>query len=313
MVGKDQKTLLEILKSLGFCQDEGDLYEYWPRVRDNQEIRVLKSKSSGIIILSQTSQGDIEFYRTRGSYGDLPGVDEKELADRSLLIKRKLPHLEKRLDMVTPFIQGKSWLDVGAGSGGLIELVQQKLNQNIFFNGPNKIMAVEPCIASLENLIAAGIDAVENINDVTSKFDVITLMHVLEHLPDPMSFLLALNQTLNTNGRILIEVPHARDVLIETYDCDDFKDFTFWSEHLMLHTRESLQRMLIKSGFTNIQIKPVQRHGVANHLYWLRNGKPGGQNVWSFLNDPELDNLYEKILASHDKTDTLFAYAQKKD
>ena len=47
---------------------------------------------------------------------------------------------------------------------------------------------------------------------------------------------------------MIIEVPHARDFLIETFDINSFKDFTFWSEHLILHTKESLVAFAKESG-----------------------------------------------------------------
>lgn len=100
-------------------------------------------------------------------------------------------------------------------------------------------------------------------------------------------------------------------VIFSYLDLESFKAFTFWSEHVVLHTRESLKVFLENSGFINISIKGVQRYSLANHLYWLSRGKPNGHYHWSNLSTKALDNAYGDILASLDKTDTLLAIAER--
>lgn len=52
-----------------------------------------------------------------------------------------------------------------------------------------------------------------NLDSVTGKYDIITLFHVLEHLPSPLRAFQRLYQLLNREGHLLIEVPwiEARD------------------------------------------------------------------------------------------------------
>jgi len=304
-------NLLRLLKSLNLCTGDDDIQEFWPRVRDDDKIRVLKCKSSGVMYLSETAQGMIERYRQRDGYGNLAGVGDLRQSDREQLIKLKYPHLKKRFDLIWPYIQGKTWLDVGAGSGGLIEIVRDHLRQHGHVNGPSAVGAVEPCETSYRELLTAGICVKPAVGDIDGEYQVVTLMHVLEHVPEPIELLSQVYERLTPGGWLLVEVPHARDILLETFDCNAFKDFTFWSEHLLLHTRESLARFLAQAGFADVSITGVQRHGVANHLYWLRNGKPGGQDVWRFLESDTLNREYENLLARYDRTDTLFAYARK--
>ena len=91
----------------------------------------------------------------------------------------------------------------------------------------------------------------------------------------------------------------------------DFKNFTLWSQHLVLHTRESLFRFLQSVGFVQINIKGVQRYPLSNHMYWLANGKPGGhKSSLSLIESKSLNNEYEKALAKIDATDTLVAVAK---
>jgi hypothetical protein len=115
---------------------------------------------------------------------------------------------------------------------------------------------------------------------------------------------------MKKGGKIIVEVPHANDFLITFLECEAFKKFTFWSEHLILHTRESLKIFLQEAGFTRVVIKGYQRYPLANHLHWLAKGLPGGHMQWAALSSEQLDISYADLLAQIDRTDTLIAFAE---
>ena len=109
-----------------------------------------------------------------------------------------------------------------------------------------------------------------------------------------------------SGGHILIEVPHAEDYLLSSLACEEFKQFTLWSQHLVLHTRESLRKILNFVGLEEIKIEGVQRYPLSNHLNWLANGKAGGhKSSLSSLDSDALCNAYQNALARVDATDTL--------
>ena len=58
------------------------------------------------------------------------------------------------------------------------------------------------------------IHILDNINSFKHKFDVITMFHVLEHIPYQIDTLKVLKSKLKNKGKIIIEVPHAEDFLI---------------------------------------------------------------------------------------------------
>jgi len=120
-----------------------------------------------------------------------------------------------------------------------------------------------------------------------------------------------LHKLLSENGKIIIEVPHAKDILIDTFKLDSFKAFTFWSEHLILHTRKSLETFLTAAGFKNITVIGFQRYPLANHLYWLNKGKPGGHTEFTQLRNASMENEYSNLLNTIDQTDTIIAIAEK--
>ncbi len=115
---------------------------------------------------------------------------------------------------------------------------------------------------------------------------------------------------MEKGGTIIIEVPHARDFLLDALRIRSFIDFTLWSEHLVLHTRESLTAVVRAAGFTNECVTGFQRYGLSNHLYWLRHGKPGGHEQFARFSRPDLDVSYATMLKDIDQTDSLICIAE---
>ena len=134
---------------------------------------------------------------------------------------------------------------------------------------------------------------------------------VIEHLPKHLETLSELMRKVVSGGQVLIEVPHANDFLLSAVACEEFKQFTLWSQHLILHTRDSLRKTLEFVGLKDIQIEGVQRYPLSNHLNWLANGKAGGhKSPLSVLDSDVLFNAYQSSLAGIDATDTLVAVAK---
>ena len=120
------------------------------------------------------------------------------------------------------------------------------------------------------------------------------------------SDILELRNLTNIDLHILI-LPKANNFI---YSNKDFKNFTLWSQHLIMHTRESLYRFLQFVGFEQINITGVQRYPLSNHLNWLVNGRPGGhKSPLSIIDSNILNEEYENSLARIDATDTLVALA----
>ena len=144
-----------------------------------------------------------------------------------------------------------------------------------------------------------------------NSLDTAVSFHVLEHLPDPLEVLKGLRRALKPGGTAVLEVPHANDFLLKGLDCAPFRAFTLWSQHLVLHTRDSLNRLLTEAGLERVVVEGVQRYPLSNHLTWLATGRPGGhKSELAALDTPELRGAYEAALNRLDATDTLVAIAR---
>jgi len=273
-----------------------NVIEYYPEVRDRNDIKVLKCVRSGVIFLS-TNKIDDTYYKNKAQFSDF---DEEK---RKIALADTYDDDYRRFMQFNKLIRNKSYLDIGTGLGGILDLIKKYAGE---------IAAVEPQL-ELRNILSKKYSIYESISEIPShkKFDVITLFHVFEHLPNPIDTLKSIYCLMNEGGKLIIEVPHARDALLSFYELESFRKFTFWSEHLILHTRESLSIFLRNSGFNSFNIVGFQRYPLANHLFWLANGKPGGHMKWQEFNSQKLKNAYEHILKKLDITDTLIAIAEK--
>lgn len=115
------------------------------------------------------------------------------------------------------------------------------------------------------------------------------------------------SEYLGPDGILIIEVPHADDILLSLYECEKFADFTYWSAHLFLYTIKGLSLLIEQCGkYTIESAGQIQRYTIANHLMWLAKGLPGGHDKWSYLDSEELNAAYAKKLQELQMCDTLF-------
>ncbi|MBM3584968.1 MAG: class I SAM-dependent methyltransferase [Alphaproteobacteria bacterium] len=263
------------------------------RLRDAEGIRVLECDDCTHVFLDSFDHIN-EAYFDRGEFllnkPFLDGVDDR------------LRHYEhensERFDRVGPLVVNKRVLDFGCGAGALIE----------------KILPLAKSVEGLEKtepfrrrLIQRGHRVHEKIGDLDSSYDVILAFHVVEHLPDPVESLRGLAKCLNPDGLIYLEVPNVNDALMTLYDVEPAQKFLFFQDHLQYLTRASLARTVKRAGLRVVTMSGHNRFGLANHLYWLRHGKPGGHKIWSFLESKTMFEEYSRMLAAADLSDTLVA------
>ena len=279
--------------------DADSIEEFYPSVRDSDDlevdIKVLKCLKSGIIFLSRTDHIDFEKYNT------------KEDPEHFTVRGEKLPtgdvrDDDRRAEEFRHLIADKNWLDFGAGYGWLLERL-----------GPfaSTAAGIEASALQRQKVKTKGYDVYPDIKSLSGrKFDIISMFHVFEHLTSPIDLLAELRDHLNPGGQIVMDVPHARDILIDRFASSAFKNFTFWSEHLVLHTRQSLETFIRAAGFSDVVVEGYQRYPLSNHLHWLARKQRGGHDIWKDLNSPQLHTAYAEILSAVDQTDSLVAFAR---
>ena len=271
-----------------------------PNTRDKPNLNVLKCSDSGVIVLEEIQLQE-NYYEYNEEYSQ---EKKKEVKTADNIVKSEpLEDDIRRFNAYSHLIKDSAVLDFGCGTGDFLFLSSDLALTctGIELNEDNRT-----------KINSRGIDCFENISDLPKekKYDLITLHHVFEHLSNPIEILNELGSLLAPSGQIIIEVPHARDILLETFKLEEFINFTFWSEHLILHTFNSIKKILSKAGFKYINIKYYQRYNFSNHLGWFLKRKPGGHNFYKEIISDSLNSSYCENLKKLGQTDTLIATAE---
>jgi 2-polyprenyl-3-methyl-5-hydroxy-6-metoxy-1,4-benzoquinol methylase len=269
----------------------------------DKKIPVFQDTKSKVIFLGQYKTNH-QYYKAI-KYND----NDRRLEKKSKKIKLiktlqgnvKAPIIEDDLRRVVQhnkILKNKKILDFGCGWGGFLKRTKKT----------KSLTGVElrkECIFYIKKNIKKIIVS-DNLNNLNEKYDIITMFHVLEHIPYQIETLKELKKKLTKNGKIIIEVPSADDFLLKL---KEFKKFTFWSEHLILHTENSLRKILELSGFKKINIKYYQRYNFSNHLGWFIKRMPGGHDSYKNISDTKINKEYSDYLIRRKSTDTLIAIA----
>src|SRR5210317_166378 len=105
MENKIAKTLCD----LGVC-DEKSIESYYPRVRDREDISVMRCKKSGVIFTSTSEHMDLSHYADKKEF---PHYWKEENREKALI--DSFADNSRRKDQFLPLISNKAWLDVGTG------------------------------------------------------------------------------------------------------------------------------------------------------------------------------------------------------
>ncbi len=287
-------SVKELLLELGLA-NEKTIEIFSENTRDVPGLKVFRDTVSGVIFVDDYYTGDAAYQA--GDYWQekqkLSGPPDYE----------RVMDLERRLKDYKQFFVGKNILDFGCGKGQFLA------HAKAFSKSVAGVEFEKKCIADLR---AQDIDCFENADELAdNSVDIAFAFHSFEHVREPLEILTTMRQKLVENGKVILEVPHAGDFLISRLGCAAFIDFTLYSQHLILHTRNSLYSFLTHAGFRNISIQAKQRYPLSNHLNWLSAGKPGGhKGIVSSIDNEELRNAYENSLQMIDATDTLVAIAE---
>lgn len=126
----------------------------------------------------------------------------KELDVTGVFHVQKIRHYLKILEDMFKGKLGnhKTWLDVGCGHGEFIMAVQE------YSAGRVTVKGTEPNIYKQESARKRGLNVSYFDLDLhEEKYDVISLLNVYSHLPNPPMFLNSLKRLLNPGGELILE------------------------------------------------------------------------------------------------------------
>jgi 2-polyprenyl-3-methyl-5-hydroxy-6-metoxy-1,4-benzoquinol methylase len=138
-------------------------------------------------------------------------------------------------------------LDIGAGTG---DFLLEAKNQNW------EILGIEPNDKAKGIAVGKGIKFGDTIEKLESNsFDVITMWHVLEHVPDVEHQVAELKRLLKPSGTIIIAVPN-----FKSYDANHYKEF--WAaydvpRHLWHFSKTAIEKLFDKQNMNLEDVKPM--------------------------------------------------------
>lgn len=138
-------------------------------------------------------------------------------------------------------------LDIGAGTG---DFLLEAKNQNW------DILGIEPNDKAKGIAVGKGIKFGDTIEKLESNsFDVITMWHVLEHVPDVEHQVAELKRLLKPSGTIIIAVPN-----FKSYDANHYKEF--WAaydvpRHLWHFSKTAIEKLFDKQNMNLEDVKPM--------------------------------------------------------
>ena len=190
-------------------------------------------------------------------------------------IERVLGLLKKiRLRSILRWHPGPgSVLDVGCGRGDLLELFQARGWRAVGTQVSRTAADAARSLRGVEVLLGE----LPDLGLERGSFDVVTFLHVLEHLDRPAQYLLGAHDLLKPGGVLIVEVPNCASLGFQLLGLRNF--CLDYPNHLVFFTPPALRGLLERCGFT---IENVSRFSLEYSPYTtlqnLLNFLPGSPN-----------------------------------
>ena len=157
--------------------------------------------------------------------------------------------LKNKLSLINNLNESKgSLLDIGAGTGDFLLVAKD--------NGWKSI-GIEPSEKARTIAKSKGVELKSRLSEFENhSFDVITMWHVLEHVPNLDEQIQELKRLVKPNGSIFIAVPN-----FKSYDANYYKEF--WAaydvpRHLWHFSKTAIEKLFAKEDLELVKILPMK-------------------------------------------------------
>src|SRR6478736_5702281 len=208
---------------------------------------IICTRCSFLITSPRPSQSDIGKYYNSDKYISHTG-GSKRLIDRIYLLARSYS-LRKKRKLIETYTSKGTLLDYGSGTGEFLN--------HCAINGW-KAEGIEPDTEAREKAKKLSqLNVYQSINEISStKYNAITLWHVLEHVHNLNVTLRVLINQLTPDGTLFIAVPNPI-----SYDAKKYKEY--WAaydvpRHLWHFNKENITSLLVQNGLTLVSTRPMK-------------------------------------------------------
>lgn len=157
--------------------------------------------------------------------------------------------LKNKLDLINSLQKEKgSILDIGAGTGDFLSVAKKD---------GWKTIGVEPSAKAKKIALEKGVSFVNDTYELAShSFDVITMWHVLEHVPNLEEQIKELKRLLKPSGSLIVAVPNHK-----SYDAQYYK--SYWAAydvpiHFWHFSKKAIKELFSREGMELKKILPMK-------------------------------------------------------
>ncbi|MCG2459209.1 class I SAM-dependent methyltransferase [Flavobacteriaceae bacterium F89] len=160
----------------------------------------------------------------------------------------KKHNLQRKVKMIESFANGnKTLLDVGAGTGDFLVAAKES---------GWTVKGVEPNPTAKQRAAEKGIELETGLQSLQANtYQIITLWHVLEHLPNLDKQIKSLSSHLEDSGILIVAVPN-----FKSFDAKFYK--RYWAafdvpRHLWHFSRTSIEKLFMNHSLKVVQTNPM--------------------------------------------------------
>ena len=262
-----------------------------------EDTTVAQCGSCGIQRLHELSCHDPEFHESEAYRKSL-----EEGTDAASFFATHDRLQSERLTVITPHhLRDHVVADIGCGAGSFLDHISGVAQE---------IVAIDPCTEYHGSLSERGFRvypyAADAKTDNAGRVDTGIAFDVIEHVGNPRVFLADIRELLTPEGRLYVSTPNRNDVLMEIA-LDNYRPFFYRVHHRWYFDANALEACAKAAGLKVVEIRYVQRFGLSNTLYWLRDAQPTGHKSMTLVDDPILDGVWQGYLESRGLSDRFYA------
>jgi 2-polyprenyl-3-methyl-5-hydroxy-6-metoxy-1,4-benzoquinol methylase len=174
-------------------------------------------------------------------------------------------HVSARMiEKCLPYAKSGNWLDVGFGNGSLLFTAQE------FGFNVHGLDLRETSVSAIQRLgIPADQDDITEF-ETDQKFDVISMMDVLEHMPFPRLGLQAAFDLMNPGGVLFVSMPNSDSPAWKDLDRQNLNPYWGEIEHYHNFGRTTLYGLLQEFGFKPVKYGISERYRVSMEVIAVR-------------------------------------------
>lgn len=156
--------------------------------------------------------------------------------------------LKNKVKLINAQSEKGKLLDVGAGTGDFLVVAK---------NDGWQTTGIEPSEKAKTIALNKGVNFAGNLSDLKDhSFDVITMWHVLEHVPNLDEYILELKRLLKPTGTILIAVPN-----FKSFDANYYG--RFWAaydvpRHIWHFSKTAIQKLFAEKEMKLVDVLPMK-------------------------------------------------------